>query len=77
MSSDTPKSAYDSKPAPSGFQISSWSIRNPIPTLVFFMVMTIAGWMGFQSTRINNWPDIDFPIVVVTVIRSGAAPQEL
>ena len=60
-----------------GFQISSWSIRNPIPTLVFFLVMTIAGVMGFNSLRINNWPDIDFPLVVVTVVRSGAAPEEL
>jgi HAE1 family hydrophobic/amphiphilic exporter-1 len=60
-----------------GFQISSWSIRNPIPTLVFFLVMTVAGILGFQQLRINNWPDIDFPIVVVTVIRSGAAPTEL
>lgn len=60
-----------------GFQISSWSIRNPIPTIVFFVVMSIAGWMGFNQLRINNWPDIDFPIVVVTVIRSGAAPTEL
>ncbi len=65
------------RPSPGGFQISSWSIRNPIPTLVFFVVMTIAGVMGFNSLRINNWPDIDFPIVVVTVVRSGAAPTEL
>ena len=64
--------------APSGgFQISSWSIRNPIPTLVFFMVMAVAGLIGFNQMRVNNWPDIDFPIVVVTVIRSGAAPEEL
>ncbi|MBW8882005.1 MAG: efflux RND transporter permease subunit, partial [Asticcacaulis sp.] len=65
------------RPSSGGFQISSWSIRNPIPTLVFFVVMTIAGILGFSQTRINNWPDIDFPIVVVTVIRSGAAPTEL
>lgn len=58
-------------------QISSWSIRNPIPTLVFFIVMVIVGVLGFTSMRINNWPDIDFPYVVVTVLRSGAAPQEL
>lgn len=60
-----------------GFQISSWSIRNPIPTVVFFLVMTLVGILGFQQMRINNWPDIDFPIVVVTVVRSGAAPEEL
>ncbi|ESQ87689.1 hypothetical protein ABAC460_18625 [Asticcacaulis sp. AC460] len=65
------------KTPPTGFQISSWSIRNPIPVIVFFIVMTVAGIIGFNSLRINNWPDIDFPIVVVTVVRSGAAPTEL
>ncbi len=70
-------SSSTAAPVDRGFQISSWSIRNPIPTLVFFVVMTIAGALGFQSLRINNWPDIDFPLVVVTVIRSGAAPEEL
>ncbi len=76
---DTHASTYEqaARSSGGGFQISSWSIRNPIPTLVFFLVMTICGVMGFQSLRINNWPDIDFPIVVVTVVRSGAAPTEL
>ncbi|ESQ74028.1 efflux RND transporter permease subunit [Asticcacaulis sp. AC402] len=73
MSTETPTP----KTPPTGFQISSWSIRNPIPVIVFFIVMTIAGVIGFNSLRINNWPDIDFPIVVVTVVRSGAAPTEL
>ncbi len=65
------------KASTGGFQISSWSIRNPIPTIVFFLMMTIVGAMGFGSIRVNNWPDVDFPMVVVTVIRSGAAPTEL
>ena len=68
----------NSNPPPAGgIQISSWSIRNPIPTVIFFLVMTIVGALGFSAMRINNWPDIDLPYVVVTVIRSGAAPQEL
>ena len=57
--------------------ISSWSIRNPIPTILFFVLMTVVGLIGFSKTRINNWPDVEFPFVVVTVIRSGAAPTEL
>ncbi len=64
-------------PPAGSLQISSWSIRNPIPTIVFFLVMTIVGALGFNAMRINNWPDIDLPYVVVTVIRSGAAPVEL
>jgi hydrophobic/amphiphilic exporter-1 (mainly G- bacteria), HAE1 family len=65
------------RPSGQGFGISSWSIRNPIPTVVFFLLMTVVGWMGFSAMRVNNWPDVEFPMVVVTVVRSGAAPTEL
>ncbi|WKL57091.1 efflux RND transporter permease subunit [Asticcacaulis sp. ZE23SCel15] len=57
--------------------ISSASIRNPIPTIVFFLVMIVAGWGAFNALRINNFPDVDLPVVSVTVLQSGAAPAEL
>ncbi|HYF23198.1 MAG TPA: efflux RND transporter permease subunit [Caulobacteraceae bacterium] len=58
-------------------QLSSWSIRNPIPILVLFLVLTVAGLFSFQKLRINNFPDVDFPAVSVTVAQPGAAPTEL
>ena len=57
--------------------ISSWSIRNPLPTVVLFMVLTIAGLFGLNSLRVNNFPDVDLPVVAVTVVQSGAAPTEM
>ena len=57
--------------------ISSWSIRNPIPTIVLFLSLTIAGLYGFTQLRINNQPDIDLPTVTVTVSQPGAAPSEM
>ena len=58
-------------------QISSWAIRNPIPIVLMFALLTIAGWISFSGMRINNNPDIDFPIVAVTAVRPGAAPSEM
>ncbi len=58
-------------------QISSWSIRNPIPVILMFLILTIAGFVGFSSMRINNNPDIEFPLVAVTAVRPGAAPAEM
>ncbi|MFN3228574.1 MAG: efflux RND transporter permease subunit, partial [Asticcacaulis sp.] len=58
-------------------RISSWSIRQPIPTLIFFLVITIAGLMSFTKLRINNFPDVTFPVVTVTVAQPGAAPAEI
>ena len=57
--------------------ISSWSIQHPIPVIVLFLVLTVAGVAGFSSMRVNNVPDIDLPAVVVTVAQPGAAPPEL
>ncbi|MFN3931868.1 MAG: efflux RND transporter permease subunit [Brevundimonas sp.] len=57
--------------------ISSWSIRNPIPILLLFALLTLAGVVGFSGMRINNNPDIDFPLVAVTAARPGAAPAEM
>ncbi|WP_439815380.1 efflux RND transporter permease subunit [Zavarzinia sp. CC-PAN008] len=57
--------------------LASWSIRNPIPTLVVFLVLTVAGLVGFMGLRINNTPDIEVPVVTVTIAQPGAAPTEL
>ena len=57
--------------------ISSWSIRNPIPIVLMFIVLTLAGISSYFNLRTNNFPDVDLPIVAVTVIQPGAAPTEL
>ena len=57
--------------------ISSWSIRNPIPVVLLFVVLTIAGISSYFNLRTNKFPDVDQPIVAVTVVQPGAAPTEL
>ncbi|MGH8732731.1 MAG: efflux RND transporter permease subunit, partial [Burkholderiales bacterium] len=57
--------------------ISASSIRKPIPAIVFFVLMTFAGILGFKKLGINQFPDVDIPFVTVTVTDPGAAPAEL
>ncbi|MDB5677651.1 efflux RND transporter permease subunit [Sphingomonas bacterium] len=57
--------------------ISAWSIRNPVPSLVVFMMLTVAGLVAFATMKVNNDPDIDFPVVIVSISQPGAAPTEL
>jgi multidrug efflux pump subunit AcrB len=57
--------------------ISAWSIRNPVPTIVLFVILTIAGIVSFIRMDINREPDIDFPAVAVEISQPGAAPSEL
>ncbi len=57
--------------------VSSWSIRNPIPAILLFLLLTLAGLMGFRAMKIQNMPDIDLPMVIVTASLPGAAPAQL
>ncbi|MEH3123399.1 MAG: efflux RND transporter permease subunit [Sphingomonas phyllosphaerae] len=61
-----------------GFRnISAWSIRNPVPSIVLFLMLTVAGIVSFVRMDINEQPDIDFPIVSIDITQPGAAPSEL
>ena len=57
--------------------VSAWSIRSPIPAIVFFAVLTLLGVFAFKNLAVERFPNIDIPIVAVTIQQSGAAPAEL
>jgi multidrug efflux pump subunit AcrB len=59
------------------FNISSWAIKKPVPTIVIFLVLTIIGWFSFTSLGIDTNPNIDVPTVSVSVSQPGAGPAEL
>ena len=57
--------------------VSAWCIRNPIPSVLLFIMLTLAGLLGFQRMKIQNFPDIDLPMVTVTAVLPGASPSQL
>jgi len=57
--------------------VSAWSIRNPIPSILLFLLLTVLGLIGFRVMKIQQFPDIDLPTVVVTASLPGAAPTQL
>ena len=57
--------------------ISAWAIRKPVPSIVLFVVLTAIGLFTFDKLPITRMPNIDVPIVSVTVSQPGAAPSEL
>ncbi|MBD2205931.1 efflux RND transporter permease subunit [Calothrix sp. FACHB-1219] len=59
------------------FNISAWSIKKPVPTIVLFLILTIVGWFSFTSLGIDTNPNVDIPAVTVTVTQPGAGPAEL
>ncbi|MBD3764406.1 MAG: efflux RND transporter permease subunit [Rhodobacterales bacterium] len=56
---------------------SAWSIRNPIAPILAFVMLMVLGWQSFNSLPITRFPNIDVPLVAISVAQSGAAPAEL
>ncbi len=57
--------------------LSAWSIRNPIPAAMLFVLLTFAGLLSFRAMKVQNFPDMDLPVVTVTAMLPGAAPGQL
>ncbi|HWE18528.1 MAG TPA: efflux RND transporter permease subunit [Hyphomicrobiaceae bacterium] len=59
------------------WNISAWSIRGPVPSLVLFLVLIALGYVSFGQLAVTRFPNVDVPIVQVRVYQPGAAPSEL
>jgi multidrug efflux pump subunit AcrB len=57
--------------------VSSWSIRNPIPGMLLFVVLTFLGIVGFRAMKAQNFPDVDVPEVLISASLPGASPSQL
>lgn len=57
--------------------ISAWAIRNPIAPLILFVVLLTLGIVSFRSIAVTRMPNVDLPIVSVSITQAGAAPSEL
>jgi multidrug efflux pump subunit AcrB len=57
--------------------VSSWSIRNPIPAVLLFVMLTLFGVMSFRAMKIQQFPDVDLPTVTVSATLPGAAPAQM
>ncbi len=57
--------------------VSAWSIRNPIASVMLFVLLTVAGFIAYGSMKVQNFPDLDLPTITVTASLPGAAPAQL
>jgi multidrug efflux pump subunit AcrB len=56
---------------------SAWSIRNPVAPLLAFFLLMVVGWQSFVALPITRFPNIDIPLVAISVVQPGASPAEM
>ncbi|WP_066265470.1 efflux RND transporter permease subunit [Hydrogenophaga palleronii] len=57
--------------------VSAWSIKNPIPAAMLFVMLTLAGLFSFKQMKVQNFPDLDLPTITVVAVLPGASPNQL
>ena len=57
--------------------VSAWAIRNPIPAVLVFVLLTLMGLMGFRAMKVQQFPDIELPMVLISAALPGASPAQL
>jgi multidrug efflux pump subunit AcrB len=56
---------------------SAWAIRNPVPVILLFILLTVLGLMSLHRLGIQKFPDMDLPTITVSASLEGAAPAQL
>ena len=56
---------------------STLSIQHPIPAIMLFALLTLAGLFAYRSNEVQDFPDIELPVVTVSASLPGAAPAQL
>ena len=56
---------------------SAYSIRNPVPAVLLFALLTLAGLLAFRSSVVQDFPDIELPFVTVNASLPGSSPAQL
>src|ERR1700749_3515841 len=52
-------------------------VRRPVLAAVLMLTIVVVGLAGYTKLGLDQFPKIDFPVIVVTTRLDGAAPEEV
>ncbi|MFZ9099639.1 MAG: efflux RND transporter permease subunit, partial [Burkholderiaceae bacterium] len=51
------------------------SLHNPVLATMAMLALVVLGSVGYQRMQIDQFPNVDFPVVVITTAYPGASPE--
>jgi hydrophobe/amphiphile efflux-1 (HAE1) family protein len=57
--------------------LAALCVKRPIFASVLILVLCVIGFAGYMQLGVDRFPNIDFPVVVVTTTQPGAAPEDV
>src|ERR1700694_920859 len=55
--------------------LSDFSIKRPVSTVVIIIALMCMGLLALNKLRVNQIPDVDMPVMVVSIPYPGASPE--
>jgi HAE1 family hydrophobic/amphiphilic exporter-1 len=55
--------------------LSDFSIKRPVTTVVVIIMLMCLGMLALKKLRVNQIPDVEQPVIVITVPYPGASPE--
>lgn len=57
--------------------LTKLSLKRPILATVAILALITMGIIGYVNLNVNDWPEVELPYIVVTIVEPGASPDQL
>src|SRR5579859_5757554 len=57
--------------------LAGLSVRRPVLAAVIILAMVFLGAFSYAGLKVERFPNVDIPFVIVTVVDPGASPEEI
>src|SRR6188474_3707306 len=64
-------------PAQKGVGIADLCIKRPVFATMINLFIVVLGWFSLNSIGIDQFPNVELPIITVTTTLRGASPEEM
>src|SRR6185369_12829954 len=69
--------ASPNSPDLKGVGIADLCIKRPVFALMMNLFLVVLGWFSFRDIGVDQFPNVELPIITVTTTLRGASPEEM
>src|SRR3954466_6004439 len=60
-----------------GVSLADLCIKRPVFATMINLLLVVLGWFSYQKIGVDQFPNVEMPIVTVTTTLRGASPEEI
>src|SRR4051812_49579163 len=60
-----------------GVGLADLCIKRPVFATMINLLLVVLGWFSYQKIGVDQFPNVELPIVTVTTTLRGASPEEI